>query len=300
MRVIRALFVAALIGLLTFSISHAALIETSDGAFIFYEVKGEGPPILLVHGWTMSHKFWKKQVEGLSQHYKVITMDLRGHGNSGKTIDGHTIPRYAKDVRTVIDALKLKNVTLVGWSLGGPVVLSYWEQFGADKVKALGLVDMTPFPFSPADWNSHGLKNYNFDDMNKFFIALEEKRREAATGFINKMFKSGVAPKDDLDWMLTEHLKTPEAVAVAIYSDNLMRDHTPILKKISVPTIVFAADSGISPKGIDMGRYVSSQIRHSTLVPMENAGHVLFYEQAEAFNAALEKFLQGLPKSGKL
>ena len=56
--------------------------------------------------------------------------------NSSKTLDGHTIPQYAKDVRAVIDALKLKDVTLVGWSLAGPVVLEYWKQFGADKVKA--------------------------------------------------------------------------------------------------------------------------------------------------------------------
>jgi non-heme chloroperoxidase len=60
-------------------------------------------------------------------------------------------------VRAVTEALHLNEVALIGWSLTGPVVLEYWKQFGSDRVKALGLVEMTPFAFSPEPWNSHGL-----------------------------------------------------------------------------------------------------------------------------------------------
>lgn len=288
----RALLLACWFILGAVTLALAGTVETPDGAMIYYETKGQGPAILFVHGWTMTGKFWQKQVEKLAKDHQVVTMDLRAHGNSSKTLSGHKIPQYAKDVRTVIDALKLKDVALLGWSLGGPVVLEYWKQFGSDKVKALGLVDMTPFPFSPAEWNAQGLKNYNYDRMNAFFIALNEKRREVATGFINNMFKNSQAPKEDMEWMMTEHLKTPVSVATAIYSDYLMRDYTEVLKTVTVPTIVFAADSNIFKKGIEMGKFIASQVPKATLAASEKGGHVLFYEDADWFNNELDTFLQ--------
>jgi non-heme chloroperoxidase len=274
----------------------AGTVETPDGAMIYYETKGEGPTILFVHGWTMSGRLWQKQLEGLSKDHRVIVMDLRAHGSGSKTLDGHTVPQYAKDVRTVIDALKLKDVTLVGWSLAGPVVLDYWKQFGSDKVKALGLVDMTPFPFSPEEWNAHGLKNYNYDRMNAFFIALNEKRRDVAGVFINNMFKNGQAPEKDMEWIMAEHLKTPVSVAQAIYSDYLMRDYSETLKTVTVPTIVFAADSNIFKKGVEMGKFIASRIPGATFAASEKGGHVLFYEDAEWFNNELSTFLKRFKK----
>ncbi len=274
-------------------VCHAATIQAPDGAILYYEVKGEGPPILFLHGWTMSGKFWQKQVDKLSKDFMVIVMDLRAHGNSSKVLHGHTMPQYAKDVRTLIETLGLRDVTLVGWSLAGPVVLEYWQQFGPDKLRGLGLVDITPFPFSPAEWNTHGMKNYNYDAMNGFFIAFSENRREVAAKFINNMFKSGEAPKADTEWMMAAHLKTPTPVGVAIYSDYLMRDYSGTLKTITVPAIVFAGDSNIFKKGIEMGKYISSQIQKSQFVPFEKAGHMPFYEDPDKFNEALANFVKG-------
>jgi pimeloyl-ACP methyl ester carboxylesterase len=271
---------------------YAETIQAPDGALIYYEAKGDGDPLLFVHGWTMTSKFWSKQVEALSKSFKVILVDLRGHGNSNKILHGHIVPQYAKDVRTVIDTLKLSKVTLLGWSLAGPVVLDYWKQFGSDRMRALGLVDMTPFPFSPADWNSHGLKNHNYDGMNAVLLSFQENRRPFAERFINNMFKTATASKEDMEWMMKEHLKTPTPVAVAIYSDYLMRDYSGVLKTIKVPAIVFAGDSNIFKKGIEMGRYVSSQILKSKFVPFENSGHLPFYEEPEKFNSSLVEFLK--------
>ena len=115
-------------------------LKTKDGAIIYYEDHGSGQPILLVHGWTCSSKFWRKNVPELCKHFRVITIDLRGHGNSSKILTGHTISQYASDVRALIEHLGINDVTLVGWSLGGPVVLSYYDQFRDDsRLKALGI-----------------------------------------------------------------------------------------------------------------------------------------------------------------
>ena len=191
------------------SMSAAEYLETEDRAKIYYEDHGKGQPIVLVHGWICSAKFWQKNAPELAKEFRVVTLDLRGHGSSSKTLSGHTIAQYGRDVRAVVERLDLRNFTMVGWSLGGPVVLSYYEQFGKDgRVKALGLVDSDPFPFSPADWNNHPLKNYNYNAMNATFFALASDPKEFATAFTGRMFKQ--KPSDaDVDWVVTELTKTP-------------------------------------------------------------------------------------------
>lgn len=271
--------------------SRSRLVETSDGALIYCEETGDGPPMLFVHGWTMSSRFWVRQVEGLSRDFTVVTMDLRAHGNSSKVLHGHTIPQYARDVRAVIEALNLHGVALVGWSLAGPVVLDYWSHHGADRLRALALVDMTPFPFSPGAWNAHRMSGHDYEQMNATFASFFADREAFARRFIDNMFKSGAAPVDDMKWMLAESMKTPAPAAVAIYSDFVMRDYTAVLPTITIPTTVFAADSDIFNRGIEQGRWVASQIPGATFVGSDNGGHLLFYKDAAIFNAAVARLV---------
>ncbi len=276
------------------SMSAAEYLETKDGAKIYYEDHGKGQPILLVHGWTCSSKFWQKNVPELAKEFRVVTLDLRGHGNSSKILTGHTIAQYARDVRAVIERLELRNVTLVGWSLGGPVVLSYYQQYAHDsRLKALGLVDTAPFPFSPAEWNSHALKNYNYNAMNATFVAYTADPRKFATAFTAKMFKQKPS-EADVDWVVTELMKTPAWIAVAVYSDFTMSDYAKTLPTIKLPVIVFAANSGVYGNGIAMGKAIAGQVPHGTFAPFEDAGHMLFYEQPQKFNAVLTGFVKGL------
>ena len=67
------------------------LVNSSDGGLIYVEIRGTGRPVLLVHGWTMSSAFWVRQKEGLAGDFKVVTMDLRAHGNSSKSLQGHMV-----------------------------------------------------------------------------------------------------------------------------------------------------------------------------------------------------------------
>jgi non-heme chloroperoxidase len=85
------------------SMNAAHYLETNDGAKIYYEDGGAGRPILLVHGWLCSSRFWQKNVPELANEFRVVTIDLRGHGNSAKTLTGHTVAQYARDVRQVIE-----------------------------------------------------------------------------------------------------------------------------------------------------------------------------------------------------
>ena len=85
----------------------AFFFETEDGAKIYYEDHGKGDVILLVHGWMCSSKFWKANVPELAKEFRVVTIDQRGHGYSSKTLWGHTVPQYARDVRALIEHLPI-------------------------------------------------------------------------------------------------------------------------------------------------------------------------------------------------
>jgi non-heme chloroperoxidase len=293
-KVVQRLAVLVIVALVFPSISAAEYAETKDGAKIYYQEQGKGQTIILVHGWTCSSKFWQKNVPELAKEFRVVALDLRGHGNSSKTLTGHTIAQYARDVRAIVERLDLRGFTLVGWSLGGPVVLSYYEQFNTDgRLKALGLVDSDPFPFSQDDWNNHPLKNYNFDAMNATFGMLAADQKKFATTFTGRMFKQ--KPSDaDVDWVVTELTKTPPWIAIAIYSDFVMSDYAKTLPHVKIPLIVFAADSGVFPKGIAMGKALTFQAPHGKFVPVEDGGHMLFYEQPQEFNTALAGFVKEL------
>ncbi|HSQ66409.1 MAG TPA: alpha/beta hydrolase [Polyangiaceae bacterium] len=274
--------------------SAASYLETNDGAKIHYEEHGEGRPILLVHGWLCSSKFWQNNVPELAAAFRVVTLDLRGHGNSSKTLTGHTIGQYARDVRQVVEHLGLRDAVLLGWSMGGPVVLSYAQQYVEDsRLGALGLVDSCPFPFSPGAWNSHALRNYGYDGMHATLAACAADLRKFAVDFTTRMF-AGEPSGADMAWVVAEMMKTPPWIAEAIYSDFVMSDLARTLPSIKVPLLVLAANSGVFRNGIAMGEALASQAPHGTCIPFEDAGHMLFYERSQKFNAALTAFVKSL------
>jgi pimeloyl-ACP methyl ester carboxylesterase len=114
----------------------------------------------------MSSLFWRRQAQ-LADSFQVVTVVLRGHGRSQTTPRGHNIPRYATDVREVITGLNLRNATLTGWSMGGSVVLEYWNQYGRDRLDGIGLVETGPYPMSSAPWNNHKCHGHNMEAMQE-------------------------------------------------------------------------------------------------------------------------------------
>jgi pimeloyl-ACP methyl ester carboxylesterase len=267
-------------------------VETEDHALIYVESAGRGRPILLVHGWTMSSRFWVRQVEGLSADFQVVTMDLRAHGRSTKVSHGHTVPDYAGDVRAVIETLDLANVVLVGWSLTGPVVLDYWKRWGADRLGALALVEMTPCAFTPADWNTHRLRGHDYDGLSQSMLSMRQDRTAYGRQFVDGMFHDGRAPKNDGPWMLAEHLKTPTFVAEAAYTDYVSRDYIPVMATVAVPTLVAVGDSPYVTFGPLTGRYVADSIPGARLEVFERSGHLPFYEEPERFNQVLAELAE--------
>jgi non-heme chloroperoxidase len=129
--------------------------------------------------------------------------------------------------------------------------------------------------------------------MNATFADCTANPRKFAIAFTTRMFKQ--KPSDaDMDWVVAELMKTPIWIAEAAYSDYLMSDYAKSLPALEMPVVVFAANSGIFSNGIGMGKAIANQVPQGTFIPFEDAGHILFYEQPQKFNAALTDFVKGL------
>lgn len=269
------------------------LFRTSDDASLYYEITGKGQPLVLVHGWACSNKFWQRNVPALSKKFKVVTFDLRGHGQSSKGIHGITIRRMATDVHELIEYLKLRNVILMGWSMGGPIVLSYWKMFKNNShLAGMGLIDMTPYPFSDGEWNTHSFKNFNTEGLNKFHQGMLGNHKAFARSFIPNMYPDRKIPAGT-EWVEEEILKQPADVGVAAYSDYCYSDFTDVLPTVTVPTLVFSGNSGIFKDSEKQGAWEAAQMPDAEQVVFKKGGHMLFYLEAEKFNqAVIDRFYQ--------
>ena len=104
--------------------------QVDDGVSLYYEDVGQGPPVVFVHGFGMSHAVWESQVQALSDAFRCITLDLRGHGASDKPGDGYDITRNARDIAEFIEGLELERPAYVGWSLGVAIAFQLVGDFG--------------------------------------------------------------------------------------------------------------------------------------------------------------------------
>lgn len=137
---------------MTTVIGKANGVMTADGVRLSYLEAGSGKPLVMIPGWSQTAAMYKHQLEGLSQYYRVIALDMRGHGESAKPANGYRVARLAVDTHDALVALNLKDVVLAGHSMGSSFIYSYWEHFGNDRLSKLILIDQTPAPTAWPGW----------------------------------------------------------------------------------------------------------------------------------------------------
>lgn len=128
-------------------------VASADGSSITYGVSGKGNiTVVFIHCWTCNHEFWRPQIEHFSSKYKVVWLDLAGHGLSGSNREEYTMSAFGNDVAAVVNKINGKNVVLVGHSMGGPVAIEAAKILG-DKVIGVVGVDTfyTPFKYPKAE-----------------------------------------------------------------------------------------------------------------------------------------------------
>ncbi|WP_336345978.1 alpha/beta fold hydrolase [Halalkalicoccus ordinarius] len=271
-------------------VTGGTYIETPDGVPLYYTERGEGETIVLIHGWTCDSEYWwQKNVDALAENHHVVTYDLRGHGLSGKTDDGHTLSGYADDLDFLMGSLDIEDVTLVGWSMGVPIILTYLERCGNRRVRAIGLVDQTPKFYSEDGWEFALLGEFSEEGLAELVGGLESNRSETAKPIIQAFFAEPRS-EERLAEMYARTTLTPTSVATAMLNDLVPKDFRDHLPRIDVPTLLlYGEHSAVFPG--PLGEWMHEQIPDSDLVTFAESGHSPFWEEPEKFNTELAEFV---------
>jgi non-heme chloroperoxidase len=259
-------------------------VHVGGGVHLYYVERGSGPVLLLVHGMWGSSLFFHKQLQDLGTRYRVIAVDLRGHGRSSMSLSDQTVPAYARDVDAFIRVLGLKEFVAVGWSMGAFVWWDYYQQFGAGGVRGLCVIDQPPSDWQSAD-NPDALLSVSA--LRNWHYRLQTERNVLMREIIPLMFAQPPSG-EDMAWMFDEMTRAPEVVAAAVMVDQSWREYQDMLEGYLVPTLVCGGGRSAQPRaGLEM---IARRCPNGRLVMFEDQGHCLFLEDAGRFNAELDRF----------
>lgn len=254
----------------------------------YEDTGGNNTPLLLIHGFPLDRTLWAAQVRGLADVARVIAPDLRGFGESARSVPASavTMDTYADDLVGLLDALGIKNAVVAGLSMGGYIAFAFYRK-NAPRVRGLILADTKAGPDSP-----EGKKGR--DDN----AALARAQGAGAVG--DKMMPKLLTPKTATErpfiagaarTMMAR--QSMEGVVAALMAMRDRPDSTPTLAEISVPTLVVtgAEDTLIPPKEAESMRDAT---RGAQLVSIPGAGHLANFEAPDAFNHAVREFLKSV------
>lgn len=268
--------------------------ENSTSIELYYEDHGAGPPVVLIHGWPLSGASWEKQVAALlAAGHRVITYDRRGFGRSSQPSVGYDYDTFAEDLNRLLTALDLRDVALVGFSMGGGEVARYLGTHGSDRVrKAVFIAGVPPFLLKTPD-NPAGVDGSVFDGIKQ---AIAADRLAFLTEFLRNFYNvdilrgkrisdqvvqqswnvaAGASPKGSLDCV------------TAWYTDFRMD-----LPKIDVPTLVIHGDADRILPIAATGELTAKAVKGARKVVIEGGPHGLTWTHADQVNQALLEFLK--------
>jgi non-heme chloroperoxidase len=269
-------------------------ITTKDGTSIYYKDWGTGKPITFSHGWPLSADAWDAQMLFLGhQGYRVIAHDRRGHGRSGQTWTGNDMDTYADDLAELIEALNLRDLTMVGHSTGGGEVARYIGRHGNKRVSKAVLIASVPPLMLKTDKNPGGLPLSVFD-QSRAGVAGDRSQyyRDLSIPFYGYN-KPDAKPSEGVKeqfWRLGMQSSIIGSYdCIRAFSET---DFTEDLKKIEVPTLVLQGDADqIVP--IEDASYLTAKIvKNATLDVIPGAPHGLCTTHADIVNQHLLAFLQ--------
>ena len=265
-------------------------MNVEDGVPIYYTDQGEGAPILLIHGWTMNHKFFQHNIPELSRTHRVVTMDIRGHGHSGKQELNMSLRQAASDARALIEHLGLNGITIVGWSMGTSLIFHYFDQYGGEKLKNAVFADMTPYLVNEGGWEHGVFGTLDYAAAYALERDILEDRLTVEEAFIPACFKGGEVPDEEtMEWWVRESMLTPTAVMVAFWTSMVAHDWREQLPQTPVPVLLcHGSASALYPSKI--GEYLNERIPESELIMFEESGHSPFWEEPEKFNREIARF----------
>lgn len=253
-------------------------VKSKDGVEIAYTVEGSGEPALVfIHGWSCDRSYWDNQVKTFSPKYKVVTIDLAGHGESGMNRNNYTMELFGEDVVTVVNKLKLKKVILIGHSMGGYVIIEAARRLPG---KVIGLVGADTY---------QGLEDeMTPEQIDKFIKPFKENFIEKTKEFVKIMFPptadSALVKKvsDDMS-------AAPPLIAISALQNLFGYLAFKVLKDMNAPIISINCDR--YPINVEETR---KHVKSFEVKMMKGVGHFVMLEDPAKFNQLLQEAINEL------
>ena len=259
----------------------------SDDAEIFYEIQGDGPPVILLHPFPAHHEFWLPVIPALRSRYRLILPDLRGHGESEVGQGPALMAKHAADIARIMDAAGVGKAAFIVCSIGGYIVFEFLRRFRS-RVSALALCDTRPQP-DTTEARANRLKNAD--------AVLEQGTEQFLKSMVPKLFGSTtVSSRPDIVEGALQMMRkmSPEDVSLVLRGMGERPDSVPDLKYINLPTLIVMGEEDVLATGGD-GELMRQNIPGSRLKMIPKAGHYAPWERPEAVAPLLRQFLDFVP-----
>src|SRR4051794_28338450 len=260
---------------------------------IHYEDHGSGRPVVLIHGYPLNGNSWERQERALLAHgHRVITYDRRGFGRSSRPTVGYDYDTFAADLKALLDHLDLRDVTLVGFSMGSGEVVRYLGTFGSQRVRNAALLGAIPPFLLKTDDNPEGVDGQVFEAIKAAIVA---DRYAYFEDFLNNFYNVDVLGGtriSDRAWQAS-FLVAAGASPFASYAcvDTWLTDFRADLPKLDVPVlVVHGTEDRILPFEATAAR-LPALIPDCTLVPVEGGPHNIGWTHPDEVNDALLEFI---------
>lgn len=253
------------------------IVPSQDGTPISYEMYGTAEPTLVfVHGWSCDSRYWRAQLPYFSKKYRVVMIDLAGHGHSGSLRAQYTMKAFGEDVQAVTEAIDSHSVILIGHSMGGSVIA---EVARLMPTRVIGLIGIDT------------LENIEYpmtrEELNRMRDPLEKDFAKGSRQFVGEMISSRTDPQLR-EWILSDMSAAPPTVALSALNEMMSQYITGESAKIfdAIPIPVVTVNGDLWPINYEANR------RHMftfDAIVLKEADHFLMMDRAEEFNQALEE-----------
>ncbi len=252
---------------------------SADGIPIAYEVRGEGvPSLVFIHGWCCDRSYWEVQLTHFAHKYKVVTIDLAGHGESGLDREEWTMGAFGEDVVSVVNKLNLDQVVLVGHSMGGFAILESARRIPQRVIGLVGVDTLNNFENMVTQ-----------EQIEELFSPFRSNFVEATRNFVRAMF----TPTSDsalVEKIVVDMSSAPQNVGLGAlegYVDFQNNEIIRVLQEVKTPIICINSD--MYPTNVETNQRYAPSFKAKI---MPGVGHFNMMEDPETFNRLLEETIQ--------
>ena len=278
--------------------NNAGTIKTRDGAELFVKDWGSGRPVILTHAWPLSSDCWDHQAVALVEAgYRVIAYDRRGFGRSSQPDSGYNYDTYADDLAAVIDSTGAKDVTLIGFSMGGGEIVRYLSRHGSSRVIKAGLVATVVPGLAKSANNPNGVDPSFFNGLKD---NLRKDRPTFLAGLLKDVFydvetsRKSTNPVSQavLDWSMQMAMQASIRALIESVDAFGKEDFTADLAAVDVPTLILHGNAD-KPVPFELtAKRAAAAIKQSKLIEYPGATHGLLVTERERVTHDLLEFLR--------